>query len=108
MSGKNFIKLDVYVPTAHAGALKTALFAAGAGKIGNYDCCCWQSSGLGQFRPLEGSKAFIGERGKVEKVEEIKIELLCPAEKITEIIAALKDTHPYETPAFQYWTVKIN
>jgi len=105
---ENFIKLEVYVPATHAEALKTALFAAGAGKIGNYDCCCYQSSGSGQFRPLEGSQAFIGKQGKLEKVEEIKIELLCSEEKITEIIAALKEAHPYETPAFQYWAVKIN
>ena len=103
----NFIKLEVYVPATHAEDLKTALFAAGAGKIENYDCCCWQTSGTGQFRPLDGSNAFIGEKGKIEKVEEIKIELLCPESKIKEIISALKDAHPYETPAFQYWTVKI-
>jgi len=105
---ESFVKLEVYVPTTHAEILKTALFSVGVGKIGNYDCCCWQTSGTGQFRPLEGSQAFIGERGKIEEVEEIKIELLCPEEKITEIIAALKKAHPYETPSFQYWTVKIN
>ncbi len=105
---ENFIKLEVYVPDTHAEDLKTALFAAGAGKIGNYDCCCWQNSGTGQFRPLEGSNAFSGEQGKLEKVAEEKIELLCSEDKITEIIAALKKAHPYETPAFQYWTVKIN
>ena len=105
---EDFIKLEVYVPATHAEDLKTALFAAGAGKIGNYDCCCWQASGTGQFRPLKGSDAFIGECGKVEKVEEIKIELLCPEDKIKKIIAVLKKAHPYETPAFQYWTVKIN
>ena len=105
---ENFIKLEVYVPIAFAEDLKAALCAAGAGKIGNYDCCCYQTSGTGQFRPLEGSKAFVGRQGKLEKVAEAKIELLCTEEKITEIIAALKEAHPYETPAFQYWPVKIN
>jgi len=105
---ESFVKLEVYVPETHAEELKTALFTAGAGKIGNYDCCCWQSSGTGQFRPLEGNDAFIGEQGELEKVEEIKIELLCSQENITEIIAALKKAHPYETPAFQYWTVKTS
>jgi len=104
---ENFVKLEVYVPATHTEALKTALFSAGAGKIGNYDCCCWQNSGTGQFRPLKGSQAFIGEQEKVEKVEEIKIELLCSEDKIGKIIVALKKAHPYETPAFQYWTVKI-
>ncbi len=105
---ENFVKLEVYVLASHVEDLKAALFAAGAGKIGNYDCCCWQDAGTGQFRPLEGSNAFIGERGKVEKVEEIKLELICPEDKIKEIIAALKKAHPYETPAFQYWAVKTN
>jgi len=105
---EDFVKLEFYVPKTHAEVLKTALFSAGAGKIGNYDCCCWQNSGIGQFRPLEDSQAFIGEIGKIEKVDEVKIELLCPEDKITEIIIALKKAHPYETPAFQYWVVKIN
>jgi hypothetical protein len=104
----NCVKLEVYVPEEHAEKLKAALFEAGAGRIGNYDCCCWQTSGTGQFRPLAGSNAFIGEEGKVEKVPESKIELLCPAEKIRAIITALKKAHPYETPAFQYWPVEIN
>jgi hypothetical protein len=105
---ESFVKLEVYVPATHVEALKTALFTAGAGTIGNYDCCCYQTVGTGQFRPLEGSKAFIGEKGKVEKIEEIKIELLCPEETIQGVIAALKKAHPYETPAFQYWTVKTS
>jgi hypothetical protein len=105
---ESFMKLEVYVPATHVEELKTALFGTGAGKIGNYDCCCWQTSGTGQFRPLEGSNAFIGELDKIEKVEEIKLELICPGDKITEIIAALKKAHPYETPAFQYWAVKTN
>jgi len=58
MAEKVFYKLEVYVPLTHAEELKTALFDAGAGRIGNYDCCCWQSVGTGQFRPLAGSNAF--------------------------------------------------
>ncbi|MDD5596539.1 MAG: YqfO family protein [Victivallaceae bacterium] len=104
---KNCVKLEIYVPEEYAGKLKAALFEAGAGKIGNYDCCCWQTPGTGQFRPLAGSNAFIGKQGNIEKVPETKIELLCPAEKIKEIIEALKKAHPYETPAFQYWNVEI-
>lgn len=103
---ENSMKLEVYIPETHVEELKTALFSAGAGKIGNYDCCCWQTSGTGQFRPLEGSNAFIGELDKVEKVEEIKLELICPENKMPEIISALKKAHPYETPAFQYWAAK--
>ena len=108
MPEKAFYKLEVYVPLTHAEKLKTALFEAGAGRIGNYDCCCWQSVGTGQFRPLADSNAFLGEKDKLEKVEEAKIELLCPSNKIKQIIAALRGNHPYETPAFHYWVVNID
>ena len=108
MAEKAYYKFEVYVPLTHAEELKTALFEAGAGRIGNYDRCCWQSVGTGQFRPLAGSNAFIGEKGKLEKVEEAKVELLCPGDKIKQIIAALKENHPYETPAFHYWAVNID
>jgi hypothetical protein len=59
----------------------------------------------GQFRPLAGSSPFIGVRNKVEYVDEIKLETVCPIEKIADIIIALKAAHPYETPSYQYWEV---
>jgi hypothetical protein len=108
MSGQNFIKLEVYVPETHAEKLKSALFTAGAGRLGNYDCCCWQTSGTGQFRPLEGNEAFIGENGEVSQVDEIKLEILCPEDKKEEITAALIANHPYETPAFYYTKIQID
>ncbi len=102
---EKFIKLEIYVPTSHAEVVKDAIFRAGAGRIGNYDCCCWQTAGTGQFRPLSGSNPFLGSENKVELVEELKIEVICPAEIIKEIIVAMRTAHPYETPAFQYWPV---
>ena len=59
-------KLCIYVPETHLEPLKEAIFDAGAGRIGNYDRCCWQVLGTGQFRPLDDSQPFIGERGQVE------------------------------------------
>lgn len=100
-----FIKLEFYVPEAAAEAVKAAVFAAGAGRIGNYDCCCWQTAGRGQFRPLAGSHPAIGEPNQVETVAEIKVELVCAPEGLEAILAALQAAHPYETPAFQYWPV---
>lgn len=108
MSKEQYVKLEVYVPLSHSDKLKTALFETGAGKLGNYDCCCFEVTGTGQFRPLEGSEAFIGQKGSIEKVEEVKLEMLCPAKKIKDIVKILKATHPYETPAFDYWPVKID
>jgi hypothetical protein len=95
-----FQQITVYVPESHLDAVKNALFSAGAGRIGAYDMCCWQTAGIGQFRPLEGSDPFIGEPGRVETVKEWKLELLCSGERLAAALAAMKEAHPYETPAF--------
>jgi hypothetical protein len=102
-----FFKLEFYVPLGHEQKVKDAVFAAGAGRLGNYDCCAWECSGNGQFRPCAGSTPFIGETGKVEKVPELKVEMICSEDKIRAVIDALIAAHPYETPAFQYWEVNI-
>ncbi len=101
-------RIDVYVPETHAGPVKQAMFRAGAGGIGNYDCCCFQVCGRGQFRPLEGAEPFLGTCGCEENVTEWKLEMICPEEKIRDVIAALKAAHPYETPAFQHWSVELD
>ena len=100
-------RIDVYVPETHAEAVKQAMFAAGAGTIGNYDCCCFQTVGRGQFRPLDGSSPYLGSAGRVEQVTEWKLEMIFPEEKLQEVIAALRRAHPYETPAFQHWRVEL-
>lgn len=102
----NCVKLEFYVPETHVSEVKHAVFAAGAGKIGDYDCCCWETVGTGQFRPCSGSRPFIGEEGKVESLSEIKVELICETKSIGEVIKALKAAHPYETPAYQYWEIQ--
>ena len=98
--------LAVYVPESHRDSLKQALFQAGAGKIGNYDSCCWETEGTGQFRPLPGSHPFLGSQDCIEHTAEWKIELLVPEDRIKAVIAALKQAHPYETPAFHYIPVE--
>ena len=94
------LKLCFYVPVTHLEAVKTAVFDAGAGRIGNYDACCWQTLGQGQFRPMAGSKPFIGSEGEVEQVEEYKVEMVCEKSVIVEVLKAFKAAHPYEEPAF--------
>lgn len=94
-------KICFYAPASHAESVKNAIFATGAGKIGLYSHCCWQVLGEGQFMPLQGSSAFIGEINQVEKVQEYKIELVCSGELIQQAIQALKAAHPYEEPAYQ-------
>ena len=96
-------KICVYVPENSVEKVKQALFDAGAGRIGNYDSCCWQTSGTGQFRPLENSNPAIGSQGKIETVSEIKIELVCTDNLVKNAIHALRENHPYEEPAFDVW-----
>ena len=97
-------QLIFFVPESHLEPVKDALFRAGAGAFKNYDNCCWQCPGQGQFRPLEHSNAFIGTTGKLEKVAEYRVELLCAEDCLEAAIAALKASHPYEEPA--YYAVK--
>lgn len=96
-------KLCFYVPETHLDGVKTAVFAAGGGRVGNYDHCCWQVLGQGQFRPLQGSQPFVGQAGLTEQVAEWKVELVVADELIHEAVKALKKSHPYETPAFDVW-----
>lgn len=93
-------KLVFFVPEDHKEVVKQAVFATGAGKIGEYDQCCWEVSGQGQFRPLAGANPFIGEQGKVEVVSEYRVELVCESRLIADAVAALKAAHPYEEPAY--------
>ena len=93
----------VYIPESHLEQVKTALFEAGAGKIGDYDSCSWQVLGQGQFRPLAGSQPYIGQQGVVETVSEYKVEMVCEDRLIKTVIKVLKEAHPYEEPAFDVW-----
>ncbi|UZE16922.1 YqfO family protein [Pseudomonas sp. B21-054] len=99
-------KLCFFVPASHVDVVKSAVFAAGGGRIGDYDHCAWQVLGLGQFRPLDGSQPFIGEAGQVEQVEEWKVELVVADELIRGVVDALKQSHPYETPAYEVWRLE--
>lgn len=93
-------KITFYVPESHLEPVKAALFAAGAGRIGAYDACAWQVKGQGQFRPLPGSNPFVGKTGQVEQVDEYKVELVCDDASIQRAVAALREAHPYEEPAY--------
>ena len=96
-------KLAFFVPPSHVEQVKSAVFAAGAGRIGAYDCCAWQVLGQGQFRPLDGSQPFIGQTGQIEQVQEWKVEMVVADDLIQQAVAALKHSHPYETPAYEVW-----
>lgn len=93
-------KITVYVPDSHLESVKTAMFVAGAGRVGNYESCAWQVKGSGQFRPIEGATPFLGYVGALEQVEEWKVELVCEDGLVRDVIRALREAHPYEEPAY--------
>lgn len=92
--------LVVYVPEVALAELKSALFEAGAGRLGNYENCCWQVLGSGQFSPSLGSSPYIGQQGELSVVPEYRVEILVQEAFIVPVLAALKEAHPYEEPAF--------
>lgn len=93
--------LACYVPETHLEALKSALFQAGAGDFGNYDMACWQTKGIGQYRPIKNANPHIGKLNTIETLEEYKIEMIVANHKMMQVLDALKLAHPYETPAYQ-------
>lgn len=93
-------KICFYAPETHVDKIKNAMFAKGAGKIGDYCCCAWQTLGEGQFMPLDGSNPFIGNQNQLEKVVEYKVEMICDDAHIHAVIDAMKQAHPYEEPAY--------
>jgi hypothetical protein len=100
-------KLMFFVPLAHATAVKRAIFATGAGTIGNYKHCAFQTRGQGQFLPSEAANPAIGEVGKEEVVEEYKVEILCLDEENTKAaVRELKKAHPYEEVAYEVYKVE--
>lgn len=103
---EHMYKICFYVPETHAEEVKNALFVTGAGKMGLYSCCAWQTLGVGQFMPLAGSHAFIGEKDRLEKVAEYQIEMICQDEYIQNAVTALKQAHPYEEVPYQVWRLE--
>lgn len=98
-------QLVFYVPTQDADTVKETVFAAGAGRLGDYEQCCWQVEGMGQFRPLAGANPTIGKVNQLETVPELRIEMICDDEDIRAVVAALKKAHPYEEPAYSVWAL---
>jgi structural toxin protein (hemagglutinin/hemolysin) RtxA len=98
-------KISFYVPESHLEEVKTALFNKGAGKIGPYDCCCWQTKGTGQYRPLADAKPYQGNIDEVEQCTEYLVELVCHDNIVKEVVAELLHCHPYETPAYSVWKI---
>jgi hypothetical protein len=93
-------KLTFYVPDSHLAPVKAAVFAAGAGRMGDYEHCCWQVLGQGQFKPMQGAQPFLGQVDQLETLDEWRVEMVVDDRALSAVIAALKQAHPYETPAY--------
>lgn len=93
-------KLTTYVPRADADRVRAALADAGAGRIGDYDRASFSSPGEGRFRPLAGAAPAIGEVGRPEVVEEVRVEVVLPRGRRTAVVVAMLAAHPYEEPAY--------
>jgi hypothetical protein len=96
-------KLVVFVPPASLEHVRDALFAAGAGRIGNYERCSWYAEGTGTFRALDGADPSVGEVGREERVAELRLETVFAEEVQADVLAALRAAHPYEEPAFDVY-----
>jgi dinuclear metal center YbgI/SA1388 family protein len=99
-ASEKYYKVTVFVPFKSVNDVAGAMFDAGAGSIGNYSRCSFQSEGTGTFLPLEGATPAIGKKGKLERVDEIKLESIVAANKCAAVVNAIHQVHPYETPAF--------
>ena len=99
--------LVFYVPASHVEVVKGAVFAAGGGAIGDYDACCWQVLGTGQFRPGKGAKPYIGDLDSLTKVDEYRVEMVVAKASKAACVAALKASHPYEEVAYHLLAVVL-
>jgi hypothetical protein len=96
-------KLVVFLPEDALDTVRDALFAAGAGRIGDYERCSWYAAGTGTFLGGETTDPTLGERGREERVPELRLETVYPAEREADVVRALREAHPYEEPAFDLY-----
>ncbi|MFA5386297.1 MAG: hypothetical protein WC297_01325 [Candidatus Paceibacterota bacterium] len=106
MSESKNIKIVVFVPETHTDIVREAIGKTGAGKIGNYTYCSFSSKGIGRFKPESGAHPAIGQVGKLESVQEERIEFVCERSLAKDVIATIKKVHPYEEVAFDIYPLE--
>lgn len=94
------IKFCFYVPESHLASVKAAIFAAGAGVVGDYSQCCWQVVGTGQFFADTSANPSVGKSAEFTELDEYKVEVLCKRDSIKDVVASLIASHPYEEPVY--------
>lgn len=102
-TSEQLYKLVVFIPGGYEENIRTALSTAGAGWIGNYSHCTFQTSGIGTFKPLEGTNPFMGRKGEVEKVKEVRLETIVPGDSLNRVIKTMIKSHPYEEVAYDIY-----
>ncbi len=106
-AGKSELKkLVTFCPLKHMEKVRTAMFEAGAGHIGNYSDCSFNTSGTGSFKALDGSDPFVGEQGKIHLEDEIRIETIVPDYRMSKVLKAMNDAHPYEEVAYDIYPLR--
>ncbi len=103
--GIAYVKVVVFVPDAHAEAVRNAIGEAGGGKVGNYSFVTFSSAGIGRFRPEVGSNPNIGTLGKLETIEEERIEFTTTRENLEKVISAIQKVHPYEEQVIDVYPI---
>jgi dinuclear metal center YbgI/SA1388 family protein len=104
--GRSF-KVVVFIPHEHADRLRVAMAQAGAGRIGEYDMCSFNLAGEGTFRGSEATNPTVGRPGRFERVQELRIEMVCPGPRLGAVVEAIRRTHPYEEPAFDICPLEL-
>lgn len=94
----NRVKIIVTIPVENTEEVRNAICSEGAGIIGNYSYCSMSTKCIGTFKPNDNANPYIGENNKLEFVNEDKLEVVCPIEKVKNVITKLREVHPYEEP----------
>ena len=91
------------MPREALEATRDAVFAAGAGRVGDYERCSWYAAGTGTYLGGEGTNPTLGEAGREERVAELRVETVVPEQRLADVVRALKEAHPYEEPAYEIY-----
>lgn len=103
---ESLYKIVVFVPHSHEEAVRHAMSEGGAGHIGNYSHCTFQTKGQGTFKPLDGTNPYIGAKGELEFVDEYKIESIVPEQKLSQVVQSMVKAHPYEEVAYDIYPLE--
>ena len=100
------VKIVVFVPESHADIDRSVIEETGSGKIGNYTQCSFSVKGVGRFKPEDGAHPAIGEVGKLESVQEERIEFVCDRAQAKDVVVAIKKVHPYEEVVIDIYSLE--